>query len=59
LGRRGRYRPAVLLLLDRQLDLVIVALARHLVFEAGLLGSGSLSDRINFAAEAQLGGRSG
>jgi hypothetical protein len=48
----------VLLLLVRQVELVIVPLARHLLFQPGLLGAGALGDRVNLAAEALLGGRS-
>ena len=48
----------MLLLLVRQLDLVIASLARHLIFEPGLPGTGVLGDRVDLSAEALLGGRS-
>ena len=57
-GRRIRQSRPVLLLFVRQLDLVIVSLARQLVFQADLLGTGALGDRVDLAAKALLGGRS-
>jgi hypothetical protein len=58
-GRGNGQGRQVLLLLVRQLDLVIVSLARQPIFQPDLLGTGVLGDRVNLAAEALLGGRSG